>query len=167
MTYSSGDDRTVVIVTKMCVEHEFFIKSLNLRAHTCTQVSCTWLQSSPASDWLMWWLRDRAELQGCFCSFAAQPSIFILQQLVHCPLTNMFNSWQSGADLLTEWICNGLHFGLWVEQKLSFQITFLHLADVFPGTKMATITEKMYALSTKKRSLHFCNFVVSAKEWRI
>jgi hypothetical protein len=26
-----------------------------------------------------------------------------------------------------------------VEQKLSFQSTFLHLADVFPGTKMATI----------------------------
>jgi hypothetical protein len=47
-----------------------------------------------------------------------------------------------------------------VEQKLSFQSTFLHLADVFPGTKMATITEKMYPLSTKKRSLHFCNFGV-------
>jgi hypothetical protein len=58
----------------------------------------------------------------------------------------------------------GLHFGLQVEQKLSFQSTFLHLADVFPGTKMATITEKMYPLFTKKRSLHFCNFVVSAKE---
>ncbi len=159
MTYSSGDDRTLVIVTKMCVGHEFFIKLLNLRGHTCTQVSCAWLQSSPASDWLMWWLRDRSQVQGCFCSFTAQPSIFILQQLVYCPLTNMFNldrveqmsgyaSWPALRPL------SG------AEAQLSKHL--FALSRCFPWNKNGN-----NPLSTKKRSLHFCNFVVSAKEWRI